>query len=314
MGLDCSVSGIVCAVSLLTLGDIDRLISLCDEIILSLKQSQHEHQRFACLSLLPLYCSVYVSLMCRKWDALKLSSGTGRQTAAAFTVVDRFSSILESAIKIVSSTDWRNIDAILQCCALMGDGQSLLRMANSILPTLIEASLAQNNSHFEESMYNRSLMSRTMTTFIDIGEIPTVRVINLKRRPDRLLDFMSCASKEQLIVIKGPISAKFKLDENENCTGDYAFDGKCSYNELKKSVSDRLNGALSNFVADKWRPGDLRAFDRDAREDSELVQTSLTEKACALSHIASWVSVEKSLSESSMNHALEGELYLPLLV
>jgi hypothetical protein len=190
----------------------------------------------------------------------------------------------------------------------MGDGVRLLRMANSILPTLIEATLAKKNRQFEESIYNRSLMSRTMTTFIDVGEIPTVRVINLKRRPDRLLDFMSCASKEQLIVIKGPISAKYNVDENEECTGDYAFDGKCSYNELKKSVSDRLNGASTNFVADNWRPGDLRAFDRDAREDSELVQTSLTEKACALSHIASWVSVEKSLSESSINNALEGEL------
>ena len=174
--------------------------------------------------------------------------------------------------------------------------------------------MAKKNRQFEESIYNRSLMSRTMTTFIDVGEIPTVRVINLKRRPDRLLDFMSCATKEQLVVIKGPISAKYKLDENEECTGDFAFDGKCSSNELKKSVSDRLNGALSNFVADKWRPGDLRAFDRDAREDSELVQTSLTEKACALSHIASWVNVEKSLSESSINSALEGELYLLLLV
>eukprot|EP00804_Cyclotella_cryptica_P017943 CCRYP_001299-RA/>CCRYP_001299-RA protein AED:0.01 eAED:0.01 QI:59/1/1/1/1/1/3/1403/1308 len=307
MGLDCCVSGIICALSLVTMGDIDRLISLCDESILSLKQSQHEKQRLGCLSLLPLYCSIYVSLMCRKWDAIKLSSGTGRQTAAAFTIIDRFSSILEAAIQTVSSTDWRNIDSILQCCVLMGDGFRLLRVANSVLPNLIEATLAQKSDQSQESLYNRSLMSRTMTTFIDVGEIPTVRVINLKRRPDRLLDFMSCASKEQLVVIKGPISAKYKLEENEECTGDYAFDGKCSYNELKKLVSDRLHGALSDFVADKWRPGDLRAFDRDAPEDSELVQTSLTEKACALSHIASWVSVEKSLSESSINNAREGE-------
>jgi hypothetical protein len=145
-----------------------------------------------------------------------------------------------------------------------------------------------------------------MTVFIDAGELPTVRVINLKRRPDRLLDFMSFSTKEQLIVMKGPVAA-MGVNAEADCPGDYAFDGKWSLNELKAAVSMRLGGDISDYVATKWRPSDLWAFDRDARKDHELVQTSLTEKACALSHIASWISVERSLSQKVSNDVIEGK-------
>ena len=53
---------------------------------------------------------------------------------------------------------------------------------------------------------------------------------------------------------------------------------------------------MTDFVADKWRPSELKAFDRVARGDFELVHTSMTEKACTLSHIASWMGVESTLS------------------
>ena len=38
---------------------------------------------------------------------------------------------------------------------------------------------------------------------------------------------------------------------------------------------------MSDFVDAKWRPSELKAFDKDARGDFELVHTSMTEKARA---------------------------------
>jgi len=165
------------------------------------------------------------------------------------------------------------------------------------------------------AMNQRKLLSRTMASLIDAGEIPTVRVINLRRRPDRALDFIGCAvHKEQLIVVKGPAKLRHKSlisarknvktplfiepNEDEECPGDFAFDGQCTRDELEKQVLQRLDGkgTLADFVKAKWRPSDLKAFDRDARDGFELVQTSMTEKACALSHIASWMGVESTLS------------------
>jgi len=155
-----------------------------------------------------------------------------------------------------------------------------------------------------------------MGSLIDAGEIPTVRVINLRRRLDRLLDFMGCAAhKEQLIVVKGPaklrtrksfLSGGVRKNDTEGCgdsclddDGDFAFDGRCSREELETQVLEHLNGkkgTLADFVKAKWRPSDLKAFDRDARDGFELVPTSITEKACSLSHIASWMGVESTLS------------------
>ena len=46
------------------------------------------------------------------------------------------------------------------------------------------------------------------------------------------------------------------------------------------------NGTLTDFVKATWRPSELKAFDKVARGGFELVDTSMTEKACALSHIS----------------------------
>ena len=309
-----AVAGMIMALSLLTMGNVDKVILLCDSTKSSLTEPNSRNvghnkanQRIAGISVMPLLCSVYVSLMTRKWDALKLSNGWGRQTAAAFTVVDRFTPILESLIRRVGKNEWNTFESLMQCCVLLCDGRNLLRIANTALPTLVETVYGRKNNQSVQSPDKCCSAARMMASLIDIGEIPTVRVINLERRPDRLLNFMSIASKEQVVVIKGPIDATKYYDENEDCAGHHAFDGKCTFNEIKELVSTRLGGDFSDFVTSKWRPGDLRAFDRNARKSQDLVQTSLTEMACALSHIASWIGVKRSLSEQSSTNVIEGE-------
>ena len=51
-----------------------------------------------------------------------------------------------------------------------------------------------------------------------------------------------------------------------------------NHNENKKEVTW--------FVATHWRPRDLHVFDKLARSDDSLVRASVTERACALSHIS----------------------------
>lgn len=309
--LDYAMLGTVRALSLLTMGDIDKVMTMCEESMLQTPSDaaiggNETIQCVANMSMMPLHCSIYVRLMCKKWDAMKLSSGWGRQTASAFTIVDRFTPVLETSIKLVGPTEWKAIESLLRCCILMSDGRNLLRIASAVLPTLIEETYVRKYDKRAQSLRNRQLALNTMTVFIDAGELPTVRVINLKRRPDRLLDFMSFSTKEQLIVMKGPVAA-MGVNAEADCPGDYAFDGKWSLNELKAAVSMRLGGDISDYMATKWRPSDLWAFDRDARKDHELVQTSQTERACALSHIASWISVERSLSQKVSNDVIEGK-------
>ena len=314
-----AVSGIWCTLSLLTMGDIDRIVELCEKTLVRLKSTRR--LKDGCLALLPACCSAYTCIMKRAWDNMKLLSATGRHTAAAFTVEDRISPLLESAIENVDPSDWSNIDAIVQCCVLIGDGGRLLQLAKSVLPWLTRAVLDRSSVDYVTSTDKRVFVSRLVTAFVDAGEIPTVRVINLKRRPDRLLDFMSYAShEEQMLVLKGPAKMRHKsylsrkkkttveTCENGDSSGDYAFDGLCSNDELEDQLANRLEGgkgSLADFVKAKWRPGDLRAFDREARNDSELVRTNVTEKACSLSHIASWMGVEKTLSEANSSNANE---------
>ena len=235
---------------------------------------------------------------------MKLGSTSSRHTSAAFTVEDTFSPVLDAVTQHAKlEDDWQTIDIIVQCCVLLGDGRSLQRLASRVVPNITQSVMTQKNNR---SMAMNQLMSRTMTSLIDAGEIPTVRVINLERRPDRALDFVGCTvHKEQLIVVKGPAKLRRKAlvsarnnskmpsfvgpkNDDEECPGNFAFDGQCSRDELEKQLQQRLDGkgTLSDFVKPKWRPSELKAFDRDARGDFELVNTSITEKACALSHIA----------------------------
>ena len=231
---------------------------------------------------------------------MKLGSISGRHTAAAFTVQNRFSPILDSLVQHVKSNDWQAIDIIIQCCVILGDGPLLLKLVKKVAPCMIQTTIAQTRN----SVSTR--LSRLMASSIDASEIPTVRVINLRRRPDRALDFMACAvHKNQLISIKAPSRLRSKRlitlsrnkanasfispsDEDEEYGGDYAFDGQCPRDELEKQLTQQLDGigTLTDFVEDKWRPSELKAFDKVARGDFELVNTSMTEKACALSHIA----------------------------
>ncbi|KAL9182178.1 hypothetical protein ACHAXT_012830 [Thalassiosira profunda] len=321
-----AVVGLCCTISLLVLGDEGRIIQLCESNLPGAKESCNDANANSSPFLLPACCSAYSITMGRKWQTMKLGDASTRREAVASAIEDKFDPILESIANHARPDDWPTIDIVVQCCVLLGDGRRLLRLAMKVIPSLTRLVMAPGDGT-DASMENRRLVSRTMASLVDACEIPTVRIINLERRPDRALDFMGCAvNREQLIVIRGPTKLRPKShilssenaksyaasrENDEDCLGGFAFDGKGTQRELESQLKQRMDGkgALKDFVADQWRPSDLKAFDRDARDDFKLVRTSNTEKACALSHVASWMGVESTLSQIGTTAGNNCELY-----
>jgi GR25 family glycosyltransferase involved in LPS biosynthesis len=131
-------------------------------------------------------------------------------------------------------------------------------------------------------------------TLLLIGQMPTVRVINLQRRSDRWNTCIAQALSERILLVKAVV----KLDCHDDLWGQHAFDGLGRSLEVDRMLSMMISRPLNEFVEAKWRPTDLLAFDCEARKDEALVSMSPSERACALSHICSWKGVERSLQMS----------------
>lgn len=155
---------------------------------------------------------------------------------------------------------------------------------------------------------------------------PMARVISLERREDRRAAFVSQAMQEGLWVMRGVVPPERWEDSNHaivdgcsvpNHVGTYAVDGSQGtpaaverklMNWAASIPTDSSSGkdptSLDSLVAPQWRPNDLHAFDVYAPEDPTLMVTlSPSEKACALSHIASWKGVAMSLPGSEWGGA-----------
>lgn len=318
--------GLSCTAFLITTGNADDIIRFCGNVVSSLKKRvfidntpSRSRQLF---SLLPACCFAYNSIMSRKWEFIKLASSvSGRHTAAAFSIKHEFSSILAAAADVVfgleeSETDWAHMNVVvIQCYKLLGDALGLYRFAKRILSSLnaVEEYSSLVASH-------RPGIYRIISSLLDAAAITTVRVINLERRRDRLLDFMECAvCSERMLVMKGVANLKRKssvsickkaasICGNEQAsTGNFAYDGKCSQDELERKIAQSMEGncALSDFIQEKWKPSELSAFDKHAGSDFKDAYTTTSEKACALSHIATWFGVESSLSSFDFRKGLD---------
>ena len=303
-------TGLSCIISLINVGKSDEIMKLCESIVTSLKNERcsDNKRRRRLFLLLPACCFAYKSIMSRKWESIKLVSVTsGRHTAAAFGLKNEFTCILEAAADVVVNssdveTDWTNVDVIIQCYKLVGDALGLHRFAKRVLLTM---NAVEEGNSTVASQTRAADTSRIMSSsLLDAAATVTVRVINLERRPDRLLDFTECAvNSEQMLVMKAVAKLKPKnsvatCDEGGETTGNFAFDGQCSKDELETKIAQITNGlcALSDFVKEEWKPSELSAFDKHAGSDFKDAHTTTSETACALSHIGTWYGVESSLS------------------
>jgi GR25 family glycosyltransferase involved in LPS biosynthesis len=210
-----------------------------------------------------------------------IQDSTSRQLEKVLAEMASSFTICAPRIREVSErTYWAFSDCLVHSFANLSSGPH----AYDLIKTLV----AEEISDSENATTIQALRS-----LLEIGQAPTVRVINLERRADRLRTFMAQAQSERLLVFKAVV----KLVKGD-CAfwGEFAYDGQGRALEVEQRLSKECGRQLTTMVDLKWRPGDLKAFDRDAREDEKLVPMSPSERACALSHIASWEGVRRSLS------------------
>lgn len=119
------------------------------------------------------------------------------------------------------------------------------------------------------------------------------------------MDFGSQALRERLLVVKAVTS--FKEEDRTNDpdlqVGDgfefglHAIDGQGRLVEANDLLVKQVGSTelINKLVASQWRPNDLKPFDRNAPDVESLVRMSPSERACALSHVASWKGVLRSM-------------------
>ena len=167
---------------------------------------------------------------------------------------------------------WRRIAITVKCCVQLSDGLEAARLAHDALKSHVSS---QSSFFAHEALHSLMRLSQT----------PLIRFINLKRRVDRRNVFQAQAKVEKLLIVDAVVD--FEAKEGHACYfwGKKAFDGR----------SESFCENIERYVATHWRPSDLKAFDKDALPDDRHVQLSSSERACALSHIASWEGVRRSL-------------------
>jgi len=211
--------------------------------------------------------------------------------------------------------------SMVQCASYLADGNFTYQASKYFHSNLDDHIIANSSKQPQKNQ----LMKSSIANVICIGNFPTLRVINLRRRPDRMRRLVLLAQNEQVLLVRGCIALgqnpfpdthheeeddknnedvfnkfiDFNLADTKVAWGSFAYDGIGSNLEFEDRVAHMFGNNYKimseNFVASRWRPNDLRAFDRYARNDDSLVRASPTERACALSHISCWRGAEQTL-------------------
>ena len=184
---------------------------------------------------------------------------------------------------------------VIESTSSLGDGASTLELVKELI---VEFNRLENISAIP-----RDSTKRIIDSIRTLAENPVVRVINLKRRKDRMNSFMAQALQAGLLVLYALGNMAEGNAYNATTTeddldfGGYAVDGggrMAVAQEHLVQVAGSL-AVLNKLVAPDWRPSDLKPFDRDAPDHEDLVLATASERACALSHISSWKGAHRSM-------------------
>ena len=182
-----------------------------------------------------------------------------------------------------SSLELESVSHLLHVAVIVANGELALACASKLLK-LVDS--RPDTSH--------SLRSRSLSRMGELSHTPVVRVINLQCRPDRMEAFYVQAMIHRVTVVHAVASLKqhgkdeASSQKEPNFFGQYAFDGRGKWFEATEQLSKQVGDGLDDLVHTHWRPHDLKAFDTNAPDGEGLVRASPSERACALSHLASW--------------------------
>ena len=137
------------------------------------------------------------------------------------------------------------------------------------------------------------------------NEYPIIRIINLKKRYDRLWNIYEQATYSNILLVKGliPINNLNHNDDDDDDNnekemmiwGDYAIDGTST------STSTNDNIINKKYVSTHWNPNILKLFDNKVNNNTtnatnrNILLTS-SEIACAMSHISCWKAILNTLT------------------
>ncbi len=212
-----------------------------------------------------------------------------------------------------------SLSLLIGICHELADGENALRLIQW-----------WSNQKIHDKKENSLLeMSRIFNYW---SAFPMARVINLERRKDRMASFLAQAMHAGLWTIRGvvpperwEVMKQQKSDQEEifasvegsiltSHIGTFAIDGSqgspaqvelelLEWLELSGVPRSLVKRELDSLVKPQWRPNDLRAFDMHASDDPNLlVSITPSEKACALSHIATWKGIASCTFANSFTY------------
>ena len=246
------------------------------------------------------------------------SSSTTEIKTSVQSTISRFADLITAKVANENENEdpmeITNLSILMRICHELADGESALRF----IEWWLKRKTITGNSRksvLEEEEYS--------SFFNYWSAFPMVRVINLERREDRMAAFMAQAMHAGLWAIRGVIppdrwQAMRTTEAYDHSfasyIGTFAIDGsQGSPAEVETKLMDWIelgghtNGSakkeLDSLVKPQWRPNDLRAFDVHASDDPTfLVSLSPSEKACALSHIATWKGISSGSFANSFTY------------
>ena len=257
--------------SLILIGDFELVAETSTKVKLKL-DSADEGGRFVFSCMLLACCQAFQAIRCRN--------------SGADSTANDVSANLDSMLENLDTTNKSSsgggtsmyLPILAQCSAVLANGLGIHKAASH---TTMKTKRSMQVSEMVDSS----------------SSIPMIRVINLERRSDRWNAIVDQARASQLLVVRGPASlVEPNNREDEAYWGNYAFDGRgdVDFTKTRSTLGD-TSIRLNDYVASHWLPCELSVFDKNAKEEEVSVPASATERACALSHVASWKGVERSL-------------------
>eukprot|EP00550_Attheya_septentrionalis_P005917 CAMPEP_0198290556 /NCGR_PEP_ID=MMETSP1449-20131203/8373_1 /TAXON_ID=420275 /ORGANISM="Attheya septentrionalis, Strain CCMP2084" /LENGTH=1277 /DNA_ID=CAMNT_0043989069 /DNA_START=178 /DNA_END=4008 /DNA_ORIENTATION=- len=317
-----TVNGLVSVeLNLLLFGDLSVLTRIVHGIFSRLTS----YQSIGSVSDSVLYMLVILSkALCeikrRQWDMLRIKNVSYRIQANIHEIHDQFQDHFQNLTKYfdkqhsLSISDLKLGATVTKCCMILANGEIALSVATSMFTKQWDLGENIETPDSDDAREAKRTLATIMSDLLAVGNTPSIRVINLERRTDRLQSFMMQTRRERFLLVKGgtrldlleksskgisSFTKRTRLEDGETgiMWGRYAYDGKGSAVEFEKVMAAELppDMLLTDLVESHWRPSDLKAFDQDARVDSALVRASPSERACALSHISAWKGVAESL-------------------